>query len=677
MRLAEGQTICNGKYEILRLIGEGGQSRVWLAREVARDLEVAIKEPLPVLSSLEREELEMRFQRELRLSARIFQLEVPSVVRVVTAEEHGGETLLVLEYCAGGSLAERLKQGPLAIDNAVQVALEVCAALEPVHDKLGLVHRDIKPSNILFTRDGCAKLSDFGLAQTGESGRSALVGNRHPGTPGYMSPEQESATGYLTAASDLYSLGCVLFEMLTGKLYQRQRPGTLPSQLNADVPQWLDAIVGKALQADPWERYETATQLAAALRAGLEQRRSEERKAAVEAEARAARQLAREQKRAEAERLAREKEAEARRQDAALERARKQREEEEKRAEAERLAREREAEARRKAQAEARAPAEREKALAPAKPQPAGGLPKWLWLAVPAVLVIVFLARGGLPAGWVRTPTPTRRALVKPAVQPPAQVTHVLEPAGITLVYVPGGEFVMGSPDSDPDAHADEKPQHTVSVDGFWIGQTEVTNEQYRRFIDDYGYTRSEYWSLESWRWRQRQAVDMTPAYWRDWTWNEAEQPVIGVSWYEAEAYARWVGGRLPTEAEWEYAARGGPLNGGYTYAGSNEVGEVAWYRENSGGSTHLVGQRRPNDLALYDLSGNVWEWCADWYDEGYYTVSLINNPQGPASGQYRVLRGGSWSNSLDYVRCAGRLKASPDVRSSHDVGFRVVLPAS
>ncbi|MDH7488024.1 MAG: serine/threonine-protein kinase [Anaerolineae bacterium] len=293
MPIDEGQTICNGKYEIIRLLGEGGQSRVWLAQEVKRGLEVAIKEPLPVLSPMEREELETRFQRELRLSGRIFKADVPNVVRVLTVEEHEGQTLLVMEYCGGGTLADRLKKGPLPVDEAVRVTLEVLAALEVAHEKLDIVHRDIKPSNILFTEDGHAKLAGFGLAQTGESGRSMGTGQPHPGTLGYRSPEQDRTLGYLTPASDLYTVGCVLFEMLTEKKYQRVRPGMRASSLNPAVPSWLEDILAKALQEDRWERYETAAEMAAALQTGLqeaENRRQQEAQHRAEAEERARRE---------------------------------------------------------------------------------------------------------------------------------------------------------------------------------------------------------------------------------------------------------------------------------------------------------------------------------------------------------------------------------------------------
>jgi alpha-tubulin suppressor-like RCC1 family protein len=269
MSLAEGQVICNGKYEILRLIGEGGQSRVWLAREVARDLEVAIKEPLAELSALQQADLQARFERERRISGQLIQLDAPSVVRVLTTEQHEGQTLLVMELCAGGSLATRLQSGPLPVEAVLRIAGELCDALAVVHDKLSLVHRDIKPSNVLFSAAGHAKLGDFGLAQTEQSlGRSRGMGTPHPGTVAYMSPEQADSTGYLTPASDLYALGCLVFEMLTGRRYRQVRPGTAVRELQRGAPEWLDAIVGKLLEPDMWQRYQTAREVREALQAG-------------------------------------------------------------------------------------------------------------------------------------------------------------------------------------------------------------------------------------------------------------------------------------------------------------------------------------------------------------------------------------------------------------------------
>ena len=156
--------------------------------------------------------------------------------------------------------------------------------------------------------------------------------------------------------------------------------------------------------------------------------------------------------------------------------------------------------------------------------------------------------------------------------------------------------------------------------------------------------------------------------------------PVENVSWDDVQAFIRKLNQltgkryRLPTEAEWEYAARGGNKSRGYKYAGGNNIDEVAWYDGNSGERTHPVGKKRPNELGLYDMSGNVWEWCSDWYDEDYYGNSPQNNPQGPASGSSRVFRGGSWLNYAILCRSASRYYSTPDSRYGL-IGFRLVSP--
>ena len=154
--------------------------------------------------------------------------------------------------------------------------------------------------------------------------------------------------------------------------------------------------------------------------------------------------------------------------------------------------------------------------------------------------------------------------------------------------------------------------------------------------------------------------------------------PVERVSWNDVQEFLKKLNQmtgknyRLPTEAQWEYAARGGSKSRGYKYSGSNSVGSVAWYRGNSSFKTHAVGQKSPNELGIYDMSGNVWEWCMDWI--GSYSSGAQRNPQGPSSGSRKVLRGGSWINSARGMRVSNRGSISPSNRGSF--GFRlVVLP--
>jgi formylglycine-generating enzyme required for sulfatase activity len=163
------------------------------------------------------------------------------------------------------------------------------------------------------------------------------------------------------------------------------------------------------------------------------------------------------------------------------------------------------------------------------------------------------------------------------------------------------------------------------------------------------------------------------------WGWNN-KHPMVMVSWNDAVAYCNWLSDelngdyRLPTEAEWEYAARGGKKNTSYIYAGSNDLDEVGWNQDNSGAQANSVMKKKPNELGLYDMSGNVWEWCRDWYEKEYYAKSPSTNPKGAATGSYRVLRGGGWYGPAAYCRVANRNYRTPDARFN-DGGFRVVSP--
>jgi sulfatase modifying factor 1 len=210
------------------------------------------------------------------------------------------------------------------------------------------------------------------------------------------------------------------------------------------------------------------------------------------------------------------------------------------------------------------------------------------------------------------------------------------------------GTFQMGS----TSGNSDEQPVHTVTVDPFYIDKYETTVAQYRAFCTATGRS-------------------MPPA--PPWGWSE-DNPIVFVSWFDATDYAQWAGKRLPTEAEWEYAARGGSLSKGYTYSGSNTVGDVAWYHGNSGARTQAVGTKTPNELGLYDMTGNVDEWCSDWYSNTYYSVSPSVNPPGPSSGVYRVLRGGAYIDLDNKCRAAARLWWDPTLPTSQPgsfIGFR------
>jgi formylglycine-generating enzyme required for sulfatase activity len=230
------------------------------------------------------------------------------------------------------------------------------------------------------------------------------------------------------------------------------------------------------------------------------------------------------------------------------------------------------------------------------------------------------------------------------------------------MIWVEGGDFLMGcTSEQGGDCGSDEQNVRRVTVDGYYIGMLEVTQEQWEKVMGT-SVTQQRNKANSSWS-----MAGVGPTY-----------PMYYVSWEEAMEFCRLLSQKtgktytLPTEAQWEYAARGGKNPDGTKYSGSNMIDVVGWYSDNSGSSTHPCGTKRANSLGIYDMLGNVWEWCKDWYSSSYVSYDT-NNPAGPSSGSNRVGRGGSWGASASSCRVANRGSYSPGDRNSY-LGFRVVL---
>ena len=246
---------------------------------------------------------------------------------------------------------------------------------------------------------------------------------------------------------------------------------------------------------------------------------------------------------------------------------------------------------------------------------------------------------------------PTKGGTVKRVATKASYSNGTLTVNGIkyNMVWVEGGTFRMGATsEQGSDAYSDEKPVHSVTLSSFYIGKTEVTQALWKAVMGS------------------------NPSNFRG-----DNLPVECVSWNDCQAFIRKLNAltgqnfRLPTEAEWEFACRGGNNSRGYKYSGSNYIDNVAWHDGNSGGKTHPVATKSPNELGIYDMSGNVDEWCSDWY--GDYTSGAQTNPKGPYDGSSRVRRGGSWDDYVRYCRSSSRFNLNTTYRYLN-LGFRLAL---
>jgi formylglycine-generating enzyme required for sulfatase activity len=294
-----------------------------------------------------------------------------------------------------------------------------------------------------------------------------------------------------------------------------------------------------------------------------------------------------------------------------------------------------------------------------------------------SVNLVLFLSTGCGAAPLTATPEPTSTSV------PPGQTRF--DPKGIEQVWVPAGSFVMGTSEAAAQdvltlkppwwvksELPSEQPQHEVHLtSGYWIDRYEVTNAAFQAFVDEGGYLKREHWSEAGWKWLSKyhysntcsdQAAKQKPNY-----------PCVMVTWYEAEAYAHWRGGRLPTEAEWEFAARG-PQSLIYPWGNTFDSGKA-----NVVQSTGLapVGSFPAGKswVGAYDMAGNAMEWVQDWLDTDYYKQAVQDNPPGPAAGTIKIEKGGWWGSNQFVARSAYRHFEDPPNYGDGHIGFRIVHP--
>jgi formylglycine-generating enzyme required for sulfatase activity len=711
-----------GEYFVFERIGAGSMAEVYKALQPSMDRLVGIKILSPALSH--DPQFVARFRREVQIVA---SLEHPHILPVIDFGEGEGTFYLVMRYVGGGTLNDLIDQGPISPPMALRYLSEVGEALDYAHQRR-VVHRDVKPRNVLLDQLGNPFLADFGLARLIEGGHITPSGVEMIGTPHYMSPEQARGQP-VDGRSDLYALGVVLYQMLTGRvpfeadstvgiiMKHINNPAPAITEAWPELPEALNAVMAKAMAKEPDERYQMAHELTQAVagalgtsvmagpivtrpvdgagsglrRAGAGSGLTLWRKLSILAQWGGRRLRSRQPDRLSTlfGRLF---------------------------------------------------PTRRQRTL--------------LWGSLLLILVGVFgalsmlsglspLAPPAAPAASTTaaqpssslTPAPlsatlnhaqqstsatgTAAALAVGAAASQAALAHVAKATLLAAptasvaphptrvlsakdlmpeVYVPAGPFLLGSADADRWARDDEKPQVRVTLDGFWIDRTEVTVAQFQLFVDLTGHQTDAESGCCAGVYSQLGGMVFSPdrAFVVNANWLLPEggggnvavpnQPVVQVSWNDAVAYCTWAGRRLPTEAEWEKAARG---PGGLIYPWGNgfEGRRLNFCDKNCSALGHdtttddtfpragpvgvFVTGASPYDVL--DMAGNVREWVHDPYDFRGYSRVPTANPPGLEAGLTRVLRGGSWIDNFKRVRAAARDSNAPDGRDNL-TGFRCAV---
>lgn len=593
-----------GDYEIERLLGKGGMAVVYKARQVSLHREVALKILSPTLSS--QNTFVRRFQREARAMAR---LDHSGIVSVYEIGEEEGYHFFSMEYIDGCTLEQFMREtGQIPEEEAVKIITRIGRAIRVAH-RDRIIHRDLKPSNIMIDSKKRVKVMDFGLAKVASELSRLTESGMLLGTAAYMSPEQ-CRGDRLDLRTDIYSLGVVFFEMLTGKtpfisknnfalvhkiIYDE--PPKIHS-INPDVSPKIAAVVAKAMARDRALRYASITQLLADLssfEAPLSTR-----------------------------------------------------------------------------------PKPSPKKSHPKSPQLVEGaynkknVPMAIMasLFLLAALGIVFLSKYIKPSKESSKPNERSSSIIvennndseKPITPPNTDASKInsakaqVAPEG--MVYVPEGRFFMGS-DLE---FSNEHPKRNVHLEAYYIDKQEVSNAEYKKFIDATGHPAPH---IEA-SWAE-------PFNWIDGMYPKGKDnhPVVLVTWEDAKTYAEWAGKRLPTEAEWEKAARGNADDQQWPWGND-------WNDKNCNFHKALTDYSKPVDafpqgaspFGCINMAGNAAEWTSDWYSENYYRTAPFRNPQGPFTGESKVVRGGDWTNPKEKTRTSSRDHFEPHGGAA-TIGFR------
>ena len=638
MELKQGTLLQGGKYKIEATLGQGtfgitylGTARLTLngglgAREIVT--KVAIKEffmrevnvrdndgrCVEGSSSSVFTNYRHRFRREAENLAKLHH---PNIIRVYDVFDENGTTYYSMEYVEGLTLDAYIQQHhPLPEADAVAILGRVCSALSFMHSQR-MLHLDLKPKNIMCSTKGEVFLIDFGLSKqfgvNGEPESSTTIG---AGTPGYAPLEQANPIkdGTFPATLDIYALGATMYKTLTG-----QRPPMATDVLNEGFPleplvqhhrsPSLIQVIARCMSPMRKDRYQTVADLLRAYPPLAAEDEKTEFKEDTEATILDDVQPVKHPtgdapvpppivEKKVSEKLTPKK---------------------------------------------AEPVVEPKVIVEPTPPAPSKkpSTRKYLFWSVLTGLIMVLLVIG---VSVRQCADDTVVDIPRPAGQ---YLDFTVNGVTFTMVRVEGGTFMMGATAEQTGAYSNEKPAHRVTLSDYYIGQTEVTQALWEAVMGETPTSDGDQWEPVY------GLGDNYPAY--NISYDDVLSFISKLNSLTGRTF------RMPTEAEWEYAARGGNKSKGYLYSGGNTLDNLGWYESNSSSKAHPVAQKSANELGLYDMSGNVWEWCSDWYDT--YSSSPQTNPTGPRTGSDRVLRGGGLYNDATYCRVAVRVRNTPSLR--------------
>ncbi|MBN1232414.1 MAG: SUMF1/EgtB/PvdO family nonheme iron enzyme [Candidatus Coatesbacteria bacterium] len=713
--------IVDNRFKVQRKLGIGGMGTVYLAYDQKLHREVAVK-ILPQ-DFAQNKDAVARFAREAVIAG---QISHPNIVFIYDYGTEKNLYYIVMEYIKGERLKDFIdKNAPLPVERIREIGLQICSGLIKTHRR-GIIHRDLKPSNIMFSEDGTVKIMDFGIAYAvfNTPLSSGLLG-----TPHYMSPEQFG--GKADQRSDIYAIGVMFYQMATGELpFQAENPSEMmrfhlfeaPPSLKSkglDIPEWFEEVVFNCLEKEPDLRFPNVYSLEQSLLKRQVVRISEGEKQEELSVTESLVSTLQEQMK---NKDVKPKSQLGDQSDIPTEDG-----SDNKTAEA---------------WDDEKLDATKDLDMRSSR----SSLYRFLSLMKIVFVVIIIGGVFIIPSYYVITSLYKKKEVKKleygylyvrsvpggakfklygssgdstllqsnvivedvlvgekrikvinPGFQDKdlnitvktGETTDVLvrlEPLKMVvnsiddaqMSYIQDGEFIMGS----LKGRKDEQPLHGDNIEGFWIYEYEVTVEQYAKFLNS-NFDKSK---QNEQKWLGK-ALNLGFIVKTDegYAVREGREkfPILGITWFGANEYANWAKGFLPTEAQWEKAARGGLSNRTYPW-GDSSPQTLANF---SGLQGNQIKERIPlqgllgpvpvgsfgaNDYDVFEMAGNAAEWCKDWYQADFYDYKKGVHPAGPDKGIYKVIRGGSFLSKADEIRCSSRDKAKPEY-SRIDVGFRVV----